>query len=79
MPFSTWAEKPPMKSMPTLVRGAIERAGDPRRSRPRPPRPATSEIGVTAMRLLTIGMPNSLPISRLVARQVGGDLRVILS
>ena len=50
------------------VRGAIERFGQPQQIL-RAERPAIREIGVTAMRLLMIGSPNSSEMSALTRRR----------
>ena len=68
MPFSTCAEKPPMKSTSTscAARSSVSASRSKCSGRERP---AISETGVTAMRLLMIGMPNSSEISALTRRR----------
>ena len=66
MPLCTSAEKPPMKSTPTSCAArSIARASGVRSSHAHAA--ATEAIGVTEMRLLTIGMP----YSRSIASQTG--------
>ena len=69
MPFSTWAEKPPMKSTSTSC-AARSSVCATRNNSSGPERPAISETGVTAMRLLMIGSPNSCAISALTRRSL---------
>ena len=64
MPFSTWAEKPPMKSIPTASAAASSVRAIRTKSSALAA-PAIQATDVTAMRLLMIGTPNSWPISRL--------------
>ena len=68
MPFSTCAEKPPMKSTSTscAARSSVSASRSKCSGRERP---AISETGVTAMRLLMIGSPNSSEISALTRRR----------
>jgi hypothetical protein len=66
VPLWTSALKPPMKSMPQASAArSMATASGTRSSSGQAA--ATSEMGVTAMRLLTIGMPNSASTPRAVA------------
>ncbi len=68
MPFSTWAEKPPMKSTSTACAARSSVAAICSMSSGSQ-RPAISDTGVTAMRLLMIGSPYSSEISALTRRR----------
>ena len=58
-PLCTSAEKPPTKSTPTSAPALVHGHGDARRGRCRGTAAQISAMGVTEMRLFTIGMPNS--------------------
>jgi hypothetical protein len=77
IPFSTCAEKPPRKSTSTSCAARSSVCASCSKSSGRE-RPAISDTGVTAMRLLMIGSPNSSEISALTRRRLRA-VRSILS